>query len=405
MVALTVLDALFMGSLVGAAMAAPAVERWAPAAAPVKMMLQKHVLTDGAKPRNRARLSKGVKAGGKAARANSEGLNDYYLGTDLQWYGGFQAGTPAQNFTVVFDTGSFSAEIPSTKCTSCGSQKKFNSAASSTYHSYGTTSTENFGTGVGVDPSDYESYTLAQVRDTLAIAGLSAAATDFNLITSETSGFLNDPFDGIVGMGYRGSGTIFQNLVSNGLPAVFSLALLPEGTSGSEITLGGIDTTKYTTPLTYIPVSGSSFWELKNTQMAVNGKTSSTLKVSNNIIFDSGTSNIVFPSSVTKALYALISPNIKPVGTLGAYGIACSEIGSITATLDFTFTSSSGQPFNLTIPPEELNVGPFASDPTMCQTLINAQSGYYILGGSVLKHYYSVWDQANARMGFSKTSS
>lgn len=63
----------------------------------------------------------------------------------------------------------------------------------------GTTSTENFGTGVGVDPSDYESYSLAQVRDTLAIAGLSATQTDFNLITKESSGFLNDPFDGIVG--------------------------------------------------------------------------------------------------------------------------------------------------------------------------------------------------------------
>ncbi|KAG9084303.1 hypothetical protein FS749_005328, partial [Ceratobasidium sp. UAMH 11750] len=56
--------------------------------------------------------------------------------------------------------------------------------------------------------------------------------------------------------------------------------------------------------------------------------------------------------------------------------------------------------FNLTIPPEELNVGPFANDPSTCQTLINAQSGYYILGGSLLKHYYSVWDQANSRMGF-----
>ncbi|KAG8728379.1 hypothetical protein FRC10_005031, partial [Ceratobasidium sp. 414] len=56
--------------------------------------------------------------------------------------------------------------------------------------------------------------------------------------------------------------------------------------------------------------------------------------------------------------------------------------------------------FNLTIPPQELNVGPFADDPSTCQTLINAQSGYYILGGSLLKHYYSVWDQANSRMGF-----
>ncbi|KAG9075602.1 hypothetical protein FRC06_009993, partial [Ceratobasidium sp. 370] len=39
-------------------------------------------------------------------------LKNYYDGTDLQWYGKIQAGTPPQNFTVVFDTGSLDAEIP-----------------------------------------------------------------------------------------------------------------------------------------------------------------------------------------------------------------------------------------------------------------------------------------------------
>lgn len=195
----------------------------------------------------------------------------------------------------------------------------------------GTTSTENFGTGVGVDPSDYESYSLAQVRDTLSIAGLSATKTDFNLVTKESAGFLNDPFDGIVGQYYGGSKNHAMNhlicvlqvwdtmvmgpssrtslvpacpvsfvpIVSKGssslfnacrdLVAIFSLALLPNGIAGSELTLGGIDTTKYTNPLTYVPVVAfSSFWELKSTQFAVNGVTTSTLKASHNIIFDSG---------------------------------------------------------------------------------------------------------------------
>ena len=102
-----------------------------------------------------------------------------------------------------------------------------------------------------------------------------------------------------------------------------------------------------------------------------------------------GTSNVVMPPDITSALYALISPKIQPFGTLGAYGVPCSELDSITATLDFTFTSTEGVPFHLTIPPEELSVGPFASDPSICQTLINAQDFYHILGGSLLKHYYT----------------
>ncbi|KAG8698708.1 hypothetical protein FRC09_007075 [Ceratobasidium sp. 395] len=363
------------------------------AAKATKLSLSRHVLTNGAKPRDVTRL---------ALSPKSEGLQDYYKGTDLQWYGAIQAGTPPQSFTVVFDTGSFSGEIPGTSCSSCVNQKKFNSAASSTFYDYHRTSTENFGTGVGVDPSDYESLTLSAVRDTVAIAGLSAAKTDFYLITKQSAGFNADPFDGIFGMGYDADGTVFQNLVNQGLPAVFGMWLTPQSVGGAELTLGGIDNTKFSGALTYIPVDPTTqgFWQLVSTQYAVNGKTSSTLKQTTHIIFDSGTSNIVFPKAVTEAMYALISPNIKAVGTKGAYGLPCSQIGSLTAKLDFTFKTTSGQAFNLTIPPEELNVGPFASDPSTCQTLINAQSGYYILGGSLLKHYYSVWDQANSRMGF-----
>ena len=36
----------------------------------------------------------------------------------------------------------------------------------------------------------------------------------------------------------------------------------------------------------------------------------------------------------------------------------------------------------------------------MCQTLINAVEGYYIIGASLLKHYYSVWDLGGKRLGF-----
>lgn len=100
-------------------------------------------------------------------------------------------------------------------------------------------------------------------------------------------------------------------------------------------------------------------------------------------------------------MYALISPNIKPFAAEpGAYGLPCSQIGGLPATIDITFTSSAGTPFNLTIPNSELNVGPFASNTSICQTLINAFDGLELVGGSVLKHYYSVWDIANRRMGF-----
>lgn len=101
-----------------------------------------------------------------------------------------------------------------------------------------------------------------------------------------------------------------------------------------------------------------------------------------------------------QAIYAQISPNIKPfAGEPGTYGIPCSQISSLPAEISFAFTSQQGSSFALTIPSSELSVGPFRSEPSLCQTLINAQD-FTIIGASLLKHYYSVWDLGNKRMGF-----
>lgn len=147
------------------------------------------------------------------------------------------------------------------------------------------------------------------------------------------------------------------------------------------------------------PSSGA--WQLISSGITVNGKSTTTLKRSRLFIFDSGTSNIVMPLADTEAVYAQISPDIKPnPAEPGTYGIACSRIASLPAELSFTFTSQQGTPFTLTIPSSELSVGPFRSNPALCQTLINAFEDFFILGGSLFKHYYSVWDLGNSRMGF-----
>jgi hypothetical protein len=57
-----------------------------------------------------------------------------------------------------------------------------------------------------------------------------------------------------------------------------------------------------------------------------------------------GTSNILFPTATTNALYALISPHIVP----GTYGIACNKIDTLPAVIDIAFTAQNSSPFNLT---------------------------------------------------------
>jgi hypothetical protein len=131
------------------------------------------------------------------------------------------------------------------------------------------------------------------------------------------------------------------------------------------------------------------------------------------------TSNVLFPTATANAIYALISSQIKPVGNLGMYGIPCSAIAGLPAQIDITFTDTSGSPFNLTIPTAELNVGPIAGNTAMCQvssnlvirafeadgvqTLINAYDGLSLVGGSLLKHWFSVWNFGDGTMGFAPT--
>ena len=111
-----------------------------------------------------------------------------------------------------------------------------------------------------------------------------------------------------------------------------------------------------------------------------------------------------------QAIYAMISPDIKPnPNEPGAYGISCRLISSLSAQIDITFTSQQGHLFNLTIPKSELSVGPFANDSSTCQTFINAFDGFPapmgIMGGSLFKHYYSIWDVGGQRIGFAPVMS
>lgn len=175
----------------------------------------------------------------------------------------------------------------------------------------------------------------------------------------------------------------------------------------AELTLGGFDESKVTGDIRYSPIVGAgvspNFWSLNPASISVNGKTAPILGDRIQIVFDSGTSNCIFPKNITEvyillaylnishnvfqAIYSLISPNITPHGSLGAYGLPCSEINSTTADITFTFTDTNGKPFNLTVPSLEFNLGPFHDDPATCQTVINALEGTSILGGSLLKHY------------------
>ncbi|KAF9051126.1 acid protease [Hymenopellis radicata] len=327
-----------------AASASPSPKQTVPraSASPSKIQLQSRKVPAGSSLRRRA-----------LGPANIP-LDDFFKGTDLQWFGNISVGTPPQDITVVFDTGSSSLEFASTLCDSCSSQVQFDPTASSTF------------VDVGVDPvvGNNTQLQLRSAVDTVSVGGLTATDVDLFLITSQTPNFDIDPFSGIQGMGALAQG-FFAGLIDQGLPSLFSLLLAPNDVGGAELTIGGSDESKFE-------------------------------------------GDLVFASNVGRsATWELDSPGIFQYQTQpdepGTFGISCDLIDSLPAEIALTFTSENGTPFNLTIPSVELNVGPFANNASLCQTLINAEDDFQIVGASLLKHFYSVWDVGGQRMGFAPT--
>ncbi|KAG7446309.1 acid protease [Guyanagaster necrorhizus] len=325
-------------------------------------------------------------------------LDDFFKGTDLQ-----------QVYTlhlVVFDTGSRTLEFASTLCGSACNQVRFDPKQSFTFVDGGRTGSITFATGVGVDPVVGANYilTLRSGTDTMAVGGFVVPNVDLFLITNQTPAFDIDPFSGIQGMGAQASG-LFAVLVEQGVLCL----TFQQPFRNAELTLGGIDETKFQGDLIFasLPTPPSGVWQLPLPGVAVNGATTALLNTSRSIFLDSGSSNALFSTDTAElqshallAIYAPILPDIAPHPLeLGAYGIACDRISSLVAVISLGFTGQDGHLFNLTIPSSELNVGPFADDPTVCQTLISALDGLELVGGRLLKHYYNIWDIGAQRMG------
>ncbi|KAF8142717.1 acid protease [Mycena galopus ATCC 62051] len=340
-------------------------------------------------------------------------LTDNFRGTELEWYGSIQVGTPPQDFTVVFDTGSDELLIPGTNCTtSCSNQNKFDPTQSSTFipDLADGIFTESFITGGDASPWGLKdwSMTLVEGADTMSVGGLSVSNVSFFLIQNQSQPFSVDPYDGILGLSTDLSDTsFFHGLISQGLPPIYGFYVTPHSVGGAELTLGGVDSSKFISQTIFAPLvaDAGGAWILNSLGIAVNGQTNNVLAVDTEVLFDTGTTNVFLPLTMAEALYAFISPEIQlNPAEPGAWGIPCSSVGSLPASVDFTLQSVAGVKFNVTIPSSELSVGPFAGNTSLCQTAFNSWPSYFtippIIGNSLFKHYYTTWDSGNLAVGF-----
>uniref|UniRef100_A0A7N9D6C2 pepsin A n=1 Tax=Macaca fascicularis TaxID=9541 RepID=A0A7N9D6C2_MACFA len=310
---------------------------------------------------------------------------------DVEYFGTIGIGTPAQDFTVIFDTGSSNLWVPSVYCSSlaCTNHNLFNPQDSSTYQSTSGTLSITYGTG---------SMTGILGYDTVQVGGISDTNQIFGLSETEPGSFLYyAPFDGILGLAYpsissSGATPVFDNIWDQGLVSqdLFSVYLsCNDDQSGSVVIFGGIDSSYYTGSLNWVPVSVEGYWQISVDSITMNGEAIACAEGCQAIV-DTGTSLLTGPTSPI----ANIQSRHRSQRTQTMV-VSCSAISSLP---DIVFTINGVQ---YPLPPSAYILQSQGSCTSGFQGMdVPTESGeLWILGDVFIRQYFTVFDRANNQVG------
>ncbi|XP_024288645.1 cathepsin D [Oncorhynchus tshawytscha] len=320
---------------------------------------------------------------------------------DAQYYGVISIGTPPQDFTVLFDTGSSNLWVPSIHCSfldvACWLHHRYNSKKSSTYVQNGTKFSIQYGRG---SLSGFIS------GDTVSLAGMQVTGQQFGEAVKQPGiTFAVARFDGVLGMGYP---TISVDKITPVFDTAMAAKLLPQNifsfyisrdpfaAVGGELMLGGTDPLYYTGDLHYVNVTRKAYWQIEMSSVEV-GNQLTLCKAGCQAIVDTGTSLITGPAEEVRALQ-------KAIGALpllmGEYWIDCKKVSSLPV---ITF-NLGGKMFNLTgddyIIMESQMGQKICLSGFMAMDIPPPAGPLWILGDVFIGRYYSVFDRDADRVGF-----
>ncbi|RXN34727.1 cathepsin E-like protein [Labeo rohita] len=265
---------------------------------------------------------------------------------DAQFFGQISLGKPEQNFTVVFDTGSTDLWVPSSYCVSqaCAMHNKFKAFESSTYAHDGRVFGIHYGSGhlLGV-----------MAREELKVGSVTVQNQVFGEAVYEPGfAFVLAQFDGVLGLGFPqlaeelGS-PVFDSMIAQGVldEPIFSFYLRKTSTListvcphiyyringsgfGGELLFGGMDETRFVSPINWIPVTQKGYWQIRLDAVKVQGALSFCYRSTKGCqaIVDTGTSLIGGPARDVLLLQQFIGATPTAVGE---YLIDCVRISSL----------------------------------------------------------------------------
>merc|ERR1712054_495379 len=315
-------------------------------------------------------------------------ITDY---SDAQYFGEISIGTPAQEFKVIFDTGSSNLWVPSKKTPIWHwnpLHAKYDSSKSSTYVKNGSTFAIQYGSG------SLEGFVS---EDTVKIGNVTVAKQLFAEATNEPGlAFKIGKMDGIMGMAWQRIAVNgikppwYDVVASSGMENLFAFYLGKGNGDNSELVLGGTDPAHYTGEISYVPLSEEAYWMFTMDEFKMGSLSTKNVTV----IADTGTSLLAGPKDFISSVQAAIGGTA--VGTTGEYMVDCSKIStlpSVTITL-------AGKDYVLEGKDYVLNVQGECLSGCMGIDLPAGNPVKFILGDVFLRKYFSIYDKANNRMGF-----
>ncbi|PIL25260.1 transporter [Ganoderma sinense ZZ0214-1] len=311
---------------------------------------------------------------------------------DTEWAGTIAIGTPPQNFLINFDTGSSDLWVPQSSCTNCGSHNRYDPAASNTSAPQVGNFSIQYGDGSNVSGPIF--------TDDVTIAGVQVTNQSFSAVTTESTEFVDDPTDGILGLAFSdisnlGQPPFFQSAMSQDRVSAseFSFKL---AATGAELFLGGRNTTLFTGPVEFHDLSQVAFWQIGGGSVAANGVGVSGTTF--DAVIDTGTTIIYGDTEQVATLYGAIPGAQEFDPENGFYSFPCDS----TPTVAFNW---GGEDWPISA--ENFNLGETKSGSGQCVGAISGQDvglgpNVWLLGDSFLKNVYAVFSVEQKAVGFAQ---
>lgn len=358
------------------------------------------------------------------------------------YFGNIFVGTPAQPFTVVFDTGSGHFIIPSSKCASeaCGLHRRYDRNASSS-----AIDIDHDGKEVPADIEERDQVSVAFgtgeivgefSRETVCFtggeAGLPESSTTGDASSSAAAGadctqvrvvfateMTDEPFsafefDGVLGLGLEAlaldpefsfMGQIMR--LNNLMDASFGVFVARSDDVASEITFGGHDPRRIAGEMHWASVHKPElgYWQLQIRGIKVGGEPLELCQEGDCVaIADTGTSLLGVPKQAAQHVHWLLARNVDGnPDELDCRGHPGPEIefdlGDFVVSLG---AEDYSRPAGLRVVTNATNETQF-----ICRAqLLPVDEGpalgnkAWILGEPVLRKYYTAYDWAKSRIGF-----